>query len=153
MTCGDGTITTRGFLRPATAYKRSMAGMILSGSMGSVRIATAVQNFTASANLAFSSSVTPPPAKSGRRMILDMDEISYDLASFSRLCTDLSASGLPLRGTGCSKRFEHRIHGIRFASSPCSTADGTRSSGPWLSASGRTVVERDSRTHACFSGS
>ena len=62
ITRGDGAITTRGFLSPATRYSPSIAGMIFSGSIGSVRMARAIQSFACSSMRAFSSGVMPPSA-------------------------------------------------------------------------------------------
>jgi hypothetical protein len=62
MTSGDGTITTRGFFRPAAAYNPSIAGIILSGSIGSVRIAIADHSRATPSSFNFSSGVIPPVA-------------------------------------------------------------------------------------------
>ncbi|WP_298966222.1 hypothetical protein, partial [uncultured Roseibium sp.] len=45
ITNGEGTMTTRGFFSPATSYNPSIAGIIFSGSIGSVRIARLIQSF------------------------------------------------------------------------------------------------------------
>jgi hypothetical protein len=72
ITSGEGTIITLGSLSPATAYSPLMAGMILSGSIGSVRMARLIQSLECSSMRAFSAGVMPPVARSLRRTILVM---------------------------------------------------------------------------------
>src|SRR3990167_2199115 len=70
ITSGDATITTRGRGRLAAAYSPSMAGTILAGSIGSVRIARLIHSVTWASSRTFSSAVMPPVALVGVRTIL-----------------------------------------------------------------------------------
>jgi hypothetical protein len=60
MTSGDGTTTTIGLANPDISYNFSIAGMIISGSIGFVRNAREIHNLEDSSIRAFSSGVIPP---------------------------------------------------------------------------------------------
>jgi hypothetical protein len=70
ITNGEGTITTRGFFKPAALYKPSIAGMIFPDSIGAVRIAREIQILVCASIRNFSSGVIPPVALVSVRTIL-----------------------------------------------------------------------------------